>query len=55
MRIVSGNVSVPQENLWALEWLWDASFTAQRFSSILQEVTQEMENTAGVCASCPQS
>lgn len=49
-KIVSDNFSVSQENLWALEWLCvHLSFNAERLSSFLQEVTQEMENTAGVC------
>lgn len=40
---------VCQENLWALEWLWDTlPFTAERLASFSQEVTQEMENTAGL-------
>lgn len=48
-------ISVSQENLWALDWLWDGlSFTAERLSSFLQEVTKEMENTTGVWASSPQ-
>lgn len=38
-----------QENLWALQWLWDTlPFTAERLASFSQEVTQEMENTAGL-------
>ena len=51
MRMISGDVSVLQENLWALKWLLDMSFTADHLRSVLQEVTQEMENTEGVCAS----
>lgn len=40
---------VCQENLWALEWLWDTlPFTAERLASFSQEVTQEMENTTGL-------
>lgn len=39
-----------QENDWALEWLWDnLSQTAERFSSFLQEIIQEMAHTAGRC------
>ncbi|XP_051242575.1 uncharacterized protein zgc:112980 isoform X2 [Dicentrarchus labrax] len=35
-----------KENVWALEWLWDSlSSSAERLSSFLQEVTQELENT----------
>ncbi|XP_044040772.1 uncharacterized protein zgc:112980 isoform X2 [Siniperca chuatsi] len=35
-----------KENVWALEWLWDSlSSSAERLSSFLQEITQEMENT----------
>lgn len=38
--------------MWALEWLCDhLSFNTERLSSFLQEVTEEMENTAGVCGS----
>lgn len=40
---------VCQENLWALEWLWDTlPFTAERLASFSQEVMQEMENTTGL-------
>lgn len=44
---------VCQENLWALEWLWDTlPFTEERLASFSQEVTQEVENTTGldICA-----
>ncbi|XP_040003163.1 uncharacterized protein zgc:112980 isoform X2 [Xiphias gladius] len=35
-----------KENVWALRWLWDSlSSNAERRSSFLQEITQEMENT----------
>lgn len=43
-------VSVSQENVWALWWLWDSlSCDAERLNSFLQEITQEVENTTGVC------
>lgn len=48
--ILSNNISVSQENLWALEWLWDdLSFSTERLTSFMQEVTQEMEHATGVC------
>lgn len=43
--------SFSQENMWALEWLWDS--LGPRLRSFLQEITQEMENTTGVWVSPP--
>ena len=46
------NFSVSQENEWALLWLRDSlSSDAERCSSFVQEITQELENTTGVQAS----
>ncbi|XP_058496558.1 uncharacterized protein zgc:112980 [Solea solea] len=37
-----------KENVWALWWLWDSlSFNKERLNAFLEDVTQEMENTAG--------
>ncbi|XP_029367382.1 uncharacterized protein LOC115049369 isoform X2 [Echeneis naucrates] len=54
LRILSGPLrpALPvlhtyQENVWALSWLSDSlSSNTQRFNCFLQEVRQEMENTA---------
>lgn len=35
-----------KDNVWAVEWLWDY-LPPERLRSFLQEVTQEVENTAG--------
>ncbi|KAI3353334.1 hypothetical protein L3Q82_019875, partial [Scortum barcoo] len=40
-----------KDNVWAVEWLWDY-LPPERLRSFLQEITQEVENTAGVWAPC---
>ncbi len=48
VKILPSNISVFQENVWALKWLWDSlSSSAERLSSFLQEIKEEMENTTG--------
>lgn len=47
-------IFVLQENVWALRWLWDnLSPDSGRFSSLVQEIEQEMKTITGVCGCLP--